>query len=283
MVSYLSIGGITMALRVEEPMTWTWVEPMSRFLVRPVDEPEVELAVVIGSAGDRVAATPMFDPDAVWRLYQERAGYRIECHSAALGEMPYKTAIFNEEFTKGTIFVQPHVTHLHPLDYPLDEVLVASLLGRGRGVELHSCGIIDRRDRGHLFVGVSGAGKSTTADLWEHAASSVLSDDRVIVRERDGEMQMFGTPWHGEAERSIPANVPIAGVYLIVQSEKNSLRTLEPAEAVARLFQCTFPLFHDSKALDFTIGFLARLVATVPVRELQFNLDGSVVDLVSAA
>lgn len=255
---------------------------MSRFLVPPVEVPEVDLSVVTGSPGERVAATPLFDPEAVWRLYPEAAGYRIECHSEVFGEMPYKTAIFNEEFTKGTIFVQPHVTHLHPLDYPLDEVLVASLLGRGRGVELHSCGIVDRHDRGHLFVGVSGAGKSTTANLWEGAASAILSDDRVIVRERDGEMRMFGTPWHGEAERSTPANAPIAGVYLIVQAEENSLRTLEPAEAVARLFQCTFPLFHDPKAINFTVGFLARLVATVPVRELQFNLDGGAVDLVSA-
>ena len=61
------------------------------------------------------------------------------------------------------------------------------------------------------------------------------------------------------------------------------MRELDPAEAIARLFRCAFPLFYDGESLDFTLAFLARLVASVPVRELQFILDRSVVDLVLAA
>lgn len=262
---------------------------MSRFLVPAVDDPEVELTVRVDSPRrlDDSTTRLLFDSDSVWRLYREPMGYRIECRSDAFGDGPYKTAIFDETFTRGTIFMRPGVAHLNPLDYPLDEVLLANLLGRGRGVELHSCGVIDPHGRGHLFVGVSGAGKTTTARLWEGAASGIVSDDRVIVREvvKDDRsaMWMFGTPWHGEAELSMPEGVPLAGVYLLVQSEANALRALDPAEAVARLFRCAFPLFYDGDALDFTLSFLARLVASVPVRELQFIRDRSVVDLVLAA
>lgn len=283
MDSFLSVAGITIAVRGREGARWTWEEPVSRFLVPAVAAPDVELNVVAGSPGRRVVELPLFDSDAVWRLYREGAQFRIECSSEAFGDGPYKTAIFDETFTRGTIFMEPHVAHLNPLDYPLDEVLIANLLGRGRGVELHSCGVIDAQGRGHLFVGVSGAGKTTTARLWEGAASGIVSDDRVIVRERDGAMWMFGTPWHGEAELSMPEGVPLAGVYLLVQSEANALRALDPAEAVARLFRCAFPLFYDGESLDFTLSFLARLVASVPVRELQFIRDRSVVDLVLAA
>lgn len=283
MDSFLSVAGITIAVRGREEARWTWEEPVSRFLVPPVAAPDVDLEVVVESPGRRVVEEPLFDSDSVWRLYREGARFRIECTSEAFGDAPYKTAVFDETFTRGTIFIEPHVAHLNPLDYPLDEVLVANLLGRGRGVELHSCGVIDARGRGHLFVGVSGAGKTTTARLWEGAASGIVSDDRVIVRERDSAMWMFGTPWHGEAELSMPEGVPLAGVYLLVQSEANALRELDPAEAVARLFRCAFPLFYDGEALDFTLAFLARLVASVPVRELQFIRDRSVVDLVLAA
>ena len=284
MDSALSIAGITIAVRSEGDV-W-WEEPVSRFLVPSPANPDVELTVVVGSPGRRVVEEALFDSDSVWRLYREGAGFRIECRSEAFGEGPYKTAIFDETFTRGTIFMEPHVAHLNPLDYPLDEVLLANLLGRGRGVELHSCGVIDAQGRGHLFVGVSGAGKTTTARLWEGAASGIVSDDRVIVRERTGNgaaMWMFGTPWHGEAELSMPGGVPLAGVYLLVQSEANALRALDPAEAVARLFRCAFPLFYDGEALDFTLAFLAKLAASVPVRELQFTRDRSVVDLVLAA
>lgn len=280
MDSFLSVAGITIAVRGWEG---AWEEPVSRFLVPPVATPDVELGVVAGSPGRRVVEEALFDSDSVWRLYRESTGYRIECRSEAFGEGPYKTAIFDGTFTRGTVYMEPHAGRLNPLDYPLDEVLVANLLGRGRGVELHSCGVIDGRGRGHLFVGVSGAGKTTTARLWEGAASGIVSDDRVIVREVDGAMWMFGTPWHGEAELSMPGGVPLAGVYVLVQSEANALRALDAAEAVARLFRCAFPLFYDGASLDFTLSFLARLVASVPVRELRFVRDRSVVDLVLAA
>ena len=283
MDSFLAVAGITIAVRTREAAQWRWEEPVSRFLVDPVAAPEVELEVAIGAPPPRTARQPLFDSDSVWTLFPDRGGYRIECRSEAFGDEPYKTAIFDETFTRGTIHLQPHVAHLNPLDYPLDEVLVANLLGRGRGVELHSCGVIDGRGRGHLFAGVSGAGKTTTARLWGAAASGIVSDDRVIVRERDSAMWMFGTPWHGEAELSMPEGVPLAGVYLLVQSEANAIRALDAAEAVARLFRCAFPLFYDGASLDFTLAFLSRLVASVPVRELQFIRDSSVVDLVLAA
>ncbi len=281
--SFLSVGGITIAVRGPVKGGWAWEEPIARFLVPRVEVPDVDLSVVVESPSRRVVEEALFDSDAVWRLYREPTGFRIECTSEAFGDAPYKTVIVDESFTRGTIFLEPRVAHLNPLEYPLDEVLISNLLGRGRGVELHSCGVIDARGRGHLFVGVSGAGKTTTARLWEGAASGIVSDDRVIVRERDGAMWMFGTPWHGEAELSMPEGVSLAGVYLLVQSQANALRALDPAEAVARLFRCSFPLFYDADALDFTLAFLARLVASVPVRELQFIRDRSVVDLVLAA
>ena len=280
--SYLSIAGIDIAIHDPEPR-WSWIEPVSRFLVAP-RTPEVVLDVGRASARPgRAEARPAFDSGAVWRLYQDPEGFRIECRSETFGDEPYKTAIFDDSFTRGTVYVMPAVEHLNPLDYPLDEVLIANLLARGRGVELHSCGVIDREGRGHLFVGVSGAGKSTTARLWGDRAAGIVSDDRVIVRERDGAMWMYGTPWHGEAELSMPEGVPLTGVYLLVQAETNALRALDPAEAVARLFRCTFPLFHDAAALEFTLSFLERLTAAVPVRELRFTRDPGVVDLVLAA
>ena len=281
--SWLSIADITIAVRCsDDRLQWTWEEPVSRFLVSERDA-EVELNIAVGDATRRNEATPLFDSGSVWKLFHDAGGHRIECTSEAYGAGPYKTALFDESFTRGTIVMRPDVAHLNPLDYPLDEVLIANLLGRGRGVELHSCGVIDREGRGHLFAGVSGAGKTTTARLWQDAARGIVSDDRVIVRERGAAPWMFGTPWHGEAELSLAGGAPLAGVYLLVQAAQNELRPLPQAEAVARLFRCAFPLFHDAASLDFTLSFLERLAASVPVRELRFTRDPAVVDLVLAA
>lgn len=278
MNSSLSVAGIGISLR-GEGVQWTIEEPLARFLV-PIEHPEVEISIRVGDVPPMVAPELLFDSGAVWRLYRDHQQYRIECRSEALGTDPYKIAIFDASFTVGSIFMNEHVAGMNPLDYPLDEVLLANLLGRGRGVELHSCGVIDHRGWGHLFVGVSGAGKTTTARLWEGHASGIVSDDRVIVREQDGAMWMFGTPWHGEAELSMASGAPLAGVYLLTQAKETRLVDLDPAEAVARLFRCAFPLFYDAAAIDFTLGFLERLSLTVPVRELQFVPERAVVDLI---
>jgi len=277
--SFLRIGGITIAIRCDsDRVRCDWDGPAQRFLVPPAD-PDLDLHVTT-AASFPTGGDVVFDSHAVWRMLRHDGTYRIECLSPEFGEKPYKIATFDAAFTRGTIAMRDDVTHLHPLEYPLDEVIVANLLGRGRGVELHSCGIIDKEGRGHLFAGVSGAGKTTTARLWGESAACIVSDDRVIIREEDGAMYMYGTPWHGEAELSEATRAPLAGIYLLVQSPHNELRVLTPGEAVARLFRCSFPLFYDAGALDFTLAFLGRIAAAVPVRELHFTRNRNVVDLI---
>jgi hypothetical protein len=96
-------------------------------------------------------------------------------------------------------------------------------------------------------------------------------------------MWMYGTPWHGEADLSLATRVPLADVYLLEQAPSSEIRALPGAAAVARLFGCAFPPFYDPPSVDYTLGFLERLVNAVPVRELRFTPDRAVVDLVLAA
>jgi hypothetical protein len=224
----------------------------------------------------------LFDSGAVWKLYRQDGGLRLECRSEAFGEDPYKIATFDESFTRGVIEFRAELSspEMHPLDYPLDEVLMTTLLSRGHGAELHGCGIIDEEGRGHLFVGQSGAGKTTIAGLWGDRAHDIVSDDRVIVREQNGRMMMFGTPWHGEASLSSSASAPLAGIYLLAQSPENSLDLLGPGESVARLFSCAFPPFYDAQGMQWTISFLHRIAQRVPVRALRFAPTPAAVDLV---
>jgi hypothetical protein len=228
----------------------------------------------------------LFDSGAVWRAYDAPGGMRIDCHSDMFGEQPYKSAFFDDAFTSGTILVRrdAYEEAMHPLDYPLDEVLIGHLLGRGRGVELHGCGIIDRDGRGHLFVGQSGAGKTTTARVWlADGDYEIVSDDRVIVRNVRNEWTMFGTPWHGEAELSSPASAPLAAIHLLVQAPRTELVALTGAQAAASLIGCAFPPFHDAEALAFTLEYLGKLVREIPVRALRFVPDRSVIDAVRSA
>jgi len=278
--TFLRIAGITIAIRCGDPrVTCVQEGAVTRFLIDPAP-PDVILDVEFLERYDLPHGALLFDSGAVWRMFAEDDGVRIECQSDMIGETPYKVATFNRDFTRGTIRVSLDKP-FDPIEYPLDELLVANLLGRGRGVELHGCGVIDHSGRGHLFVGQSGAGKTTTARMWGDDAREIVSDDRVIVREEDGRLWMHGTPWHGEAELASPARAPLAGVYLLTQAKENELRELPRAAAVARLFGCTFPPFHNPEAIAFTMSMLERIVSRVPVREFRFTLDRAALALIA--
>jgi hypothetical protein len=278
--TFLRIAGIIIGIRCGDPrVTCTFEGPVTQFFIDPA-LPDVELDVVFLDRYEPPRGERLFDSGGVWRMFAEDDGVRIECQTDVVGPEPYKVSTFNSDFTRGTIRVS--LTRPHdPLEYPLDELLVANLLARGRGVELHGCGVIDHSGRGHLFVGQSGAGKTTTARMWGDDAREIISDDRVIVREIDGELRMFGTPWHGEAELASPSSAPLTGVYLLTQAAENELRELPPAVAVARLFGCTFPPFHDAAAIEFTMSMLERIVSRVPVREFRFTLDRNALKLIA--
>ncbi len=287
MTSFLRIAGITIGIRYVDRSLWKELrEAVGRFAVADAETVDVLLDIDLLDGPLPAPSRLLFDSGSVWRLYAAQSGYRLDCHAEMFGEQPYKTAIFDPDFSRGRILIRGEAAFedMHPLDHPLDEVLFANLLGRRRGVELHGCGVIDRDGRGHLFVGQSGAGKTTTARLWlGQEGIEVVSDDRVIVRDCNGTLRMYGTPWHGEAELSSPASAPLAGVYLLRQAPTTELMVMSPADTTASLFGCTFPLFHDAGALAYTLGFLDRISREVPVHALRFRPDASVIETVRRA
>jgi hypothetical protein len=280
------IANIAIGIRyADESLRRPLSETVSRFAVTDGD-PDIVITVDVMPADLAPPGRLLFDSGAVWRAYDDDGGFRIDCSSDVFGDLPYKSAFFDRELREGRVLVRPeaYLDTMHALDYPLDEVVVAHLLGRGRGVELHGCGIIDRDGRGQLFVGQSGAGKTTTARVWlADGHYDIVSDDRVIVRFVDGEWRMFGTPWHGEAELSAALSAPLAAIHLLVQATRTELVSLPPAQAAAALFGCTFPPFYDAEALGFTLECLDRIVRDLPVRTLRFLPDRSVIDCIRSA
>jgi hypothetical protein len=220
----------------------------------------------------------------LWRLYREDAAFIFSFVSPALGSAPYRIARFNGSFSSGQVWLNQACRRddvvLEPLDYPLDELLMINLLGRGRGVEVHGCGVVDEDGSAYLCAGQSGAGKSTIARLWHGQKATILSDDRLVLRLRDRRVWMYGTPWHGEQGFACPAAAPLSRIFFLQHGLRNDAQPVNGARAAARLFACSFPPFHDKAGLDFTLALLAEVVDLVPAFELTFAPDARVVDFV---
>ena len=198
---------------------------------------------------------------------------------------PLKVMNFDRDFCRGQVFFRhPRYRNWlstilpNPLDYPLGEALMVSILGRGRGVMVHACGI-DHNGRGYLFAGKSGHGKSTIARLWE-GQGRVLNDDRIVVREVDGRFWMFATPWHGDIDTVSPGAVPLDRIFFLRRGNTHRVDPVTGMRSSAALFARSFPPLWDRDSMAFTLDFFARLTSAAACHELTFARDPSVVNFI---
>lgn len=279
----LKIADIVLALITDEPNYEFRGEGAYRNFVTS-DPSDATLHVHWGHLPDLKLREKLFDSGSVWSLYRDQGRWVISLRSPVLGSGPYQLAIYKPDFCAGDTYVRTnrseHRQLPFPLGHPLSEVWMVNLLARGRGVLFHACGV-SRYGLGYIFAGVSGAGKSTLATLWEgQEGVTLLSDDRVIIRKRNGRFWIYGTPWHGDARAASPEAVPLERIFIIQHADENRAIPLKPSDAASRLLVRSFPTFWAPEGMAFTLEFLGELSQAVPCYELGFVPDESVLDFV---
>jgi len=276
-----TVGGFTIALTsTQDQGIFAVDESYNNFFGS--NKADIFLNVFFGQLPGLNSWSLIFDSGGIWKLYQRDDRWGIGMYSPASEPSLYKAAIFEHDFYSGGIFLPNSKinTNSFPYTYPLPEVHMINLLSQGNGVLVHACAVKDG-DRGLLFAGTSGAGKSTTAELWKSQKNTaILSDDRVIIRKHEGQFWIYGTPWHGTARCGSPEAVPLTRIYFLKQAPENQLLALKPVDAITKMLVRSFPTYWNSAGMDFTLRFLDELVQEVPCFVLGFVPDNSVVDFV---
>lgn len=160
--------------------------------------------------------------------------------------------------------------------FPTDQILLSQVLANRGASILHSAGaILD--GKGFLFVGHSGAGKSTILKLLEGRAE-ILCDDRNIVRHWPDEIRVHGTWCHGEIARVSNAAAPLRAILFLQKSSQNRLtRMQELTEVVARLLGCLARPLVNAAWWEKSLGVVSALAQKVPCFEMQFDRSGRIV------
>jgi hypothetical protein len=229
-----------------------------------------------------------FASGGLWSAYTSEMGTKFYFSSAAVGAAPYKAAWFDPFFERGHVVLNraafPKGGTVFPLEYPLDELVMMHRLALGEGVEVHALGLADHDGSGYLFLGHSGAGKSTTARLWmAQPGVHLLSDDRIILRKHDDKFWMYGTPWHGDAGVASPERAQLSAIFLLEQAPTNDLTPLAPSKAAAELFARAFVPHYLPSGIQFSLGFLDQLTRSVPCSILRFTPTSGAVEAVRYA
>ena len=160
-------------------------------------------------------------------------------------------------------------------------VLCAVTLAREGGFLVHASSV-ERGGRAYLFVGRSGAGKTTIARLC--TSGRVLSDEISAVRRAGKRFHCFSTPFWGDLvpTREESVSAPIAGLFFPVQAAQPKRVPLSPAQAATQLLESIVVFGEDpstvAKVLDTSCAFARETESAL----LHFRPDPSVWECIGA-
>ena len=273
----LHIGGYSLGVWCEPGMPAV-LDPEHRPFLQATDQGrgcDIECEVSWASALELPKPAPDFASGGLWTAYRDASGTKFYFSTPSFGTEPYKAAWFDDSFSRGHVVLnRPSFAaqnSLFPLEYPIDELVLMHRLALGEGVELHALGLADQDGSGYLFLGHSGAGKSTTARLWmRQPGVPMLSDDRIILRQHDGNYRMYGTPWHGDAGVASAGSAPLTAIYFLEQAPAHQILPVAPPQAAAELFARAFLPHYLKPGIEFTLHFLDELTRSIPCSIFRF-------------
>jgi hypothetical protein len=286
----LRIGGYSLGLWCERGMPVALDPEHKPFAISPAGQEACDVELEIGwtDALQMPSASPAFTSGGLWSAFTGSTGTKFYFSSPSLGVAPYKAAWFDPSFQRGHVVLNrsclPANEPVFPLEYPIDELALMHRLSQGEGVELHALGLVDRDGSGYLFLGHSGAGKSTTARLWmAQPGVKLLSDDRIILRKQDGNFWMYGTPWHGDAGVASPTCAPLSAIFLLEQAPTHQILPMAPGKAAAELFARAFVPHYLKQGIQFSLSFFDDLTRSIPCSIFRFAPTEAAVEAIRHA
>ena len=150
-------------------------------------------------------------------------------------------------------------------------------------IYLHSS-LIDWNGRGLMFLGPSGIGKTTQAELWnQYRDALIINGDVVFVQETENVFLGWGTPWHGSSPYCENASVPVEALIVLKQAPENSIRELTGFEKVTAVSESVFYPRWLEGGMELCLETLDHFLSAVPVYELRCRPDEEAVRLTEEA
>lgn len=182
----------------------------------------------------------------------------------------------NSDWTEATI------TLLDGKEDGLEGALIATImthLSTRRGLMLHSS-LVDFNGKGIMFVGPSGIGKTTQAELWmKYRDAVIINGDMALIREEEDGFTGYGCPWHGSSPYCENRQVPLCGIIVLEQAKENRIERLSGVALIERMMNNIFLPHWYPRGVEAAMETVDHLLSQVPVYLMKCRPDEEAVEM----
>ncbi|NDP21250.1 MAG: hypothetical protein GZ091_09240 [Paludibacter sp.] len=206
------------------------------------------------------------DNDLVFLIYNQQNINEIQQY-----------AVLDESFKNWKIYSHSNPEgQINPLRYPMGPIVMQYLTVKSEAVMIHASCVFDG-EKGRIFTGFSGAGKSTMSKIWAEAGNLIINDDRLIIRKTREGYFAYNTPMYYADE---PKKAPLSSIFLIKHSPENKIIKLSGALAVSKVLAFCIQNNFDKYFIANNLNFIAELSTQVAVYELGVVPDMNIINYV---
>ena len=190
----------------------------------------------------------------------------------------YESEVFlaNNEMSECTILSCRDMANFMIL---LNHIFYANAI-RQNIVQFHSS-LVQWQYHGIMFIGPSGIGKTTQAELWQrYQNADIINGDLVFVQKKEEEFLGWGSPWHGSSPYCLNQSVPVNAIIVLKQGAENKIRKLNGLEMVSEVGKNLFYPKWVDHGTEMALDILDQLLQKIPVYELTNKADEESVQIV---
>lgn len=206
----------------------------------------------------------------VQKLYERNCGgYMYQVFDAS-GNLA-ATMTSDERFLHNDVWVARENRDLADFGFNNVMMVAYAFSAAYRDVLLMHSSVVLKDEKGYMFLGKSGTGKSTHSSLWlKHIPdTALLNDDNPVVRLTNGEVVVFGSPWSGKTPCYKQQSAIVGALVLLEQKPYNKIGLESVVSALSALLGSCSIMMWDKPSYNRQINTMSQVLAKIPVFHLE--------------